>query len=302
VNALELHDVHAAYGKVEVLFGIDLAVPAGAVCALLGPNGAGKTTLLSVCAGLHRPSRGELLLGGREATGADPVELARRGVCLIPEGRGVFPNLTVRENLRMATHAGHRFPDVEERSYTRFPRLKERRRQAAGTMSGGEQQMLALARGLATDPAVLLLDELSMGLAPVVVADLYALVAQVAREGVAVLVVEQFASAVLGIADQAAVLVNGRIELAGVPGPGLVEQLSALYLGGGAGAGDRPAPPPPTNGSAPPPAPAPRGFAPPDAPAPMPAGQPVRPVKKRAVRPVRAPRPPGSGPAPRPPR
>jgi branched-chain amino acid transport system ATP-binding protein len=254
-NALELQGVRAAYGRVEVLLGIDLAVAPGTVCALLGPNGAGKTTLLGVCAGLHRPTHGAVVLGGRVATGADPVELARRGVCLVPEGRGVFPNLTVRENLRMATHAGHSFADVEERSYSRFPRLKERRRQAAGTMSGGEQQMLALARGLATDPAVLLLDELSMGLAPVVVGNLYELVAQVAREGVAVLVVEQFASAVLGIADQAAVLVNGRIALSGPPGEGLVEQLSALYLGGGP--------------------PAPRA--------------PVRPVKKTAVRPIPAP-------------
>jgi branched-chain amino acid transport system ATP-binding protein len=232
MNALELHDVHAAYGRVEVLFGVDLVVAPGTVCALLGPNGAGKTTLLHVCAGLLRPSRGDLVLGGRRVTGVDPVELARRGVCLIPEGRGVFPNLTVRENLRVATHAGHRLADVEEQAYTRFPRLKERRGQVAGTMSGGEQQMLALARGLATDPAVLLLDELSMGLAPVVVSGLYEAVAEVARQGVAVLVVEQFASTVLGLSDQAAVMVNGRIELAGRPDASFVGQLSALYLGG----------------------------------------------------------------------
>jgi branched-chain amino acid transport system ATP-binding protein len=231
VNALELQGVHAAYGRVEVLAGVDLALAPGEVCALLGPNGAGKTTLLNVCAGLLRPSRGDLVLGDRAVTGADPVELARRGVCLIPEGRGVFPNLTVRENLLMATHAGHARADVEALAYERFPRLKERRRQVAGTMSGGEQQMLALARGLATDPAVLLLDELSMGLAPVVVGGLYELVAQVARQGVAVLVVEQFASTVLGLSDQAAVMVNGRIELAGPPDASFVDQLSALYLG-----------------------------------------------------------------------
>jgi branched-chain amino acid transport system ATP-binding protein len=231
LNALELRGVHAAYGRVEVLAGVDLTLAPGEVCALLGPNGAGKTTLLKVCAGLMRPARGDLVLGDRVVTGADPVELARRGVCLIPEGRGVFPNLTVRENLLMASHGGHDRSDVEALAYDRFPRLEERRRQVAGTMSGGEQQMLALARGLATDPAVLLLDELSMGLAPVVVGGLYELVAKVAREGVAVLVVEQFASTVLGLSDQAAVMVNGRIELAGPPDEAFVEQLSALYLG-----------------------------------------------------------------------
>jgi branched-chain amino acid transport system ATP-binding protein len=242
VNAIELRDVHASYGRVDVLFGIDLAVAAGSVCALLGPNGAGKTTLLQICAGLKRPSRGDLVLGGRCVTGADPVELARRGVCLIPEGRGVFPNLTVRENLRVATHTGHRFADVEARAYERFPKLRDRRRQSAGTLSGGEQQMLALARGLVTDPAVLLLDELSMGLAPVVVSGLYELVAKVAREGVAVVVVEQFASAVLGLSDQAAVMVNGRIELAGAPDGALVDQLASLYLGGSASLPRRAAP------------------------------------------------------------
>ena len=231
MNLLELRDIHAHYEKIEVLFGVDLAVAPGSICALLGPNGAGKTTLLKVAAGLHQPSAGDVLLAGRCVTGADPVELARRGVCLVPEGRGVFPNLTVEEHLRMMTFSGQPFAAVEEKSFARFPRLKERRTQAAGTLSGGEQQMLALARALATDPAVLLLDELSMGLAPIVVTQLYELVAEIAAEGVGILVVEQFASAVMGIVDQAAVLIHGQIALAGRPDEGILDRLSQLYLG-----------------------------------------------------------------------
>jgi branched-chain amino acid transport system ATP-binding protein len=247
MNMLELQGIRAGYDAIDVLFGIDLAVPGGSVCALLGPNGAGKTTLLNVAAGLHRPTAGEVVYAGRSVTGVDAVELARRGVCLIPEGRGVFPNLTVDENLRMMTFAGAAFTDVQERAFTRFPRLKERRTQAAGTMSGGEQQMLAMARALSTDPAVLLLDELSMGLAPLVVRELYELVAEIARTGVAVLVVEQFASAVVGLADQAAVMVHGRVELAGPLDAELLSRLSDLYLGGtsaatAAGGAEQPAP------------------------------------------------------------
>jgi branched-chain amino acid transport system ATP-binding protein len=230
VNLLELRDIRAAYDRIDVLFGIDLAVPAGQVVALLGPNGAGKTTTLRVCAGLHAPSAGDLFVAGRRVNGARPEDLARAGLCLIPEGRGIFPNLTVRENLRMMTYTGTSISDIEERAYGRFPRLKERRSQTAGTMSGGEQQMLAMARGLATDPAILLLDELSMGLAPIIVEELYAIVAQVAREGVSILVVEQFASTVLGVADFAAILVHGRVARSGRPEE-LHDELSKAYLG-----------------------------------------------------------------------
>jgi branched-chain amino acid transport system ATP-binding protein len=231
VNLLELRKVHAAYERIDVLYDIDLAVEAGSICALFGPNGAGKTTTLRVAAGLHVPSSGDVLLGGRSVVGADPVELARRGVCLVPEGRGVFPNLTVDETLKMMTHTGHPFEEIRDRSYERFPRLAERRDQHAGTMSGGEQQMLSLARALATDPAVLLLDELSMGLAPMVVRVLYELVAEIAAEGVAVVLVEQFATSVAHIADHAAVMINGRIEMSGRPEDGILDQLADLYLG-----------------------------------------------------------------------
>ncbi|MFF6804110.1 ATP-binding cassette domain-containing protein [Streptomyces sp. NPDC012616] len=228
---LELDGIRAAHGGITVLHGVDLAVEEGRVVALLGPNGAGKTTLLSVAAGVHPPIAGRLLLGGRDTTGVHPRDLARAGVCLVPQGRGVFPNLSVRDNLRMMTFTGRTHQEIEEIAYARFPVLGTRRAQPAGTLSGGEQQMLALARGLATDPAVLLLDELSMGLAPLVVAELYELVAEIARQGVAVLVVEQFAAAVLKIADHAAVLARGRIQWQGHPDSSLHAELSSYYLG-----------------------------------------------------------------------
>jgi branched-chain amino acid transport system ATP-binding protein len=218
-NLLELRDVHAAYERIDVLYGVDLAVPRGSVVALLGPNGAGKTTTLRVAAGLHPASAGDVVIAGRRVNGVRPEELARRGLCLIPEGRGIFPNLSVRENLRMMTYAGSPLPAIEEVAYARFPRLRDRRAQIAGTLSGGEQQMLAMARGLATDPALLLLEEL------------YEIVAQVAGQGTSILVVEQFASTVLGVADYAAIMVHGRIAKAGRPDE-LEEVLSTAYLGG----------------------------------------------------------------------
>ncbi|HET6953788.1 MAG TPA: ABC transporter ATP-binding protein [Acidimicrobiales bacterium] len=228
---LELAGVRAAYGGIEVLHGIDLDVPAGAVVALLGANGAGKSTTVKVAAGLLAPTAGAVRIGGHDVTGAPSHELARIGVCTIPEGRGVFPNLSVRDNLWMTTQVRGSLAEVEEVAYARFPRLADRRNQLAGTLSGGEQQMLALCRALVADPAVLLLDELSMGLAPIVVGELYEIVAQVAGEGISILVVEQFARAVLGIADRAAVMVNGEIAHVGTPDE-LRSDLSNAYLGG----------------------------------------------------------------------
>jgi branched-chain amino acid transport system ATP-binding protein len=228
---IELRGLRAAYGQIEVLHGVDLTLPAGGILAVLGPNGAGKSTMLRAITGAHPPSSGDVLLAGRRVNGVNPVELARRGVCLIPEGRGVFPNLSVRENLQMVTYRGVRRSDVEARAFEVFPKLATRRNQLAGTMSGGEQQMLAVARAVACEPALLLLDELSMGLAPLVVEKLYDVVRQIAADGVTVLLVEQFAAAVLDVADTATVMVGGQVVLSGAPRD-VRADLGSVYLGG----------------------------------------------------------------------
>jgi branched-chain amino acid transport system ATP-binding protein len=184
-----------------------------------------------VAAGLHPSTAGDVLIAGHRVNGAAPDDLARRGLCLIPEGRGIFPNLTVRENLWMMSHSRRSLREIEETTYERFAPLRGKGGQMAGTLSGGEQQMLAMARGLATDPALLILDELSMGLAPIIVEDLYRLVASVAAEGVAILVVEQFARIVMDVADVAAVMLQGKVVQVGPPRE-LEETLSQAYLGG----------------------------------------------------------------------
>ena len=235
IPMLEFADVRAAYGDIEVIHGVSLSIKRGSVFALLGPNGAGKSTLLKVCAGLLAPTGGEVRIGGitvhKPGQVAVADELARRGMCLIPEGKGIFPNLTVRDNLWMMTNTGKSLAQIEEAAYSQFPRLGERRKQMAGTLSGGEQQMLAMSRALSTDPALLLLDELSMGLAPIIVQDLYEIVGRVSELGVSILVVEQFARTVLGVADEAAIMVSGLISRVGDPAE-LEEELESVYLGG----------------------------------------------------------------------
>jgi len=230
---LELVDVHAAYGRIEVLRGVDLNVPRGAVMALLGANGAGKTTLLRVISGLMTPTSGHIPLSGAHVNGSSPDALTRAGLTMVPEGRGVFPNLTVEENLWLSSYSGQPVEKILTEAYSRFPRLKERRRQLAGSLSGGEQQMLSLSRALASDPALLLLDELSMGLAPLIVESLYDSVAEIAERGVSILVVEQFASSALRVADYAAVMHGGRIVDTGEPGE-IEAKLNDLYFGGAA--------------------------------------------------------------------
>jgi branched-chain amino acid transport system ATP-binding protein len=227
---LELRNIRGGYGTIDVLHGLNFTVEPGQVHALLGPNGAGKTTTLGVCSGQIIPSGGQLVISGREVQGTSSDALARAGVCLVPEGRGIFPNLTVTENLRMFTHAGTPFSDVQDKAFSQFPRLKERRKQVAGTLSGGEQQMLAMSRAIATDPALLLLDELSMGLAPLIVEELYERVAAMAATGISILIVEQFAQAVLGVADIASIMLHGRITRTGPPAE-IAEELADAYLG-----------------------------------------------------------------------
>jgi branched-chain amino acid transport system ATP-binding protein len=229
--ALELIGVHAAYGRIEVLHGVDLVVPPSSVVALLGPNGAGKSTLLKVVSGGLAPTAGCVHISGVHVNGASPDGLARLGVCAIPEGRGVFANLSVAENLRMMSYrSGISSSEIEERAYARFPRLVDRRNQLAGNLSGGEQQMLSMARAVSTDPSLLLLDEISMGLAPMIVSELYELVAQLAAGGIAIVVVEQFVRTAMRVADYVAVMTQGRIECIG-QAVDVTDAVSTAYMG-----------------------------------------------------------------------
>ncbi len=234
IPLLEVRSISAGYGDFDVVDGVSFAVRTGEVFALLGPNGAGKSTTLKVISGLLAPTSGTVAICGRVVTGADADALARAGVCTVPEGKGIFPNLTVEENLEMASYTGTSRRDIEERAYTRFPRLADRRKQVAGTLSGGEQQMLSMARALATEPSLLLLDELSMGLAPIIVQSLYEQVVAIAREGLSIVVVEQFAHEVLGVADTAAIMLHGRVRRIGPPEQ-IAEELTEAYLAGSAG-------------------------------------------------------------------
>ncbi len=213
-DVLRIESLTAGYGRTTVLRDVTLAVPPGSVAALLGPNGAGKTTLLRAAAGLLRPSAGTIQLNGSDVTKRRPSERSRGGLCLIPEGRGIFPNLTVRENLVLQVPRGRK-DDALDDALEAFPVLKERRAQLAGTLSGGEQQMCAIARALMSGPRIVLLDEPSMGLAPVIVQQVLELVRRIREEGYTVLIVEQNVAQALRIADRAYLLEAGRIETSG---------------------------------------------------------------------------------------
>jgi branched-chain amino acid transport system ATP-binding protein len=228
--ALALRDVRAAYDRIEVIRGVNFEIPRGSVTALLGPNGAGKSTTLAVASGRLRPTGGEVLIDGTDIGGRSYDALVRSGLCSVPEGRSIFPNLSVAENVRMWTYCGGlKRSEIEERVYSRFPVLASRRRQQAGTLSGGEQQMLAMSRALSTEPSILLLDEISMGLAPLIVTELYEHVARVSSDGTTILIVEQFANAVLAVADQALVMAQGTIVYSGLP-TDVRDRLADIYL------------------------------------------------------------------------
>jgi branched-chain amino acid transport system ATP-binding protein len=225
----ELRGVSAGYGDTTVVRDVSLWVPAGSVVALLGANGAGKTTLLRAASGLL-PAQGRIRLDGHELGGAAAQEFARAGVCHVPEGRGIFPSLSVRDNILL--NAGPRPPaDALERAVTAFPILGERLDQRAGTLSGGQQQMLALTRAYVTTPRVVLVDEVSLGLAPVVVDGIYEQLGRIAAGGAALLLVEQYVTRALQIADYVFVLQRGRLRFAGEPSELDAEEVLGGYLG-----------------------------------------------------------------------
>jgi branched-chain amino acid transport system ATP-binding protein len=233
---LEVRDLVTAYGSVEALHGISFHVDAGEIVALLGANGAGKTTALRTISGLLRPRSGEIRFAGERIDTVPAHHIVRLGLTQVPEGRWIFGPMTVDENLRLGAYSEGQVPqEALDRVFTLFPRLAERRTQYAGTLSGGEQQMLAMARALMTRPRLLLLDEPSMGLAPVLVRAIFQTIAKINREGTTVLLVEQNANAALRLAGRAYVLENGRIGLEGA-GPELArnEAVRRAYLGIGA--------------------------------------------------------------------
>jgi branched-chain amino acid transport system ATP-binding protein len=238
---LSITNLHAGYGKVEVLHGISLEVPKGQVVTLIGSNGAGKTTTMRAISGMIAPREGKVMLGDVDITGRDSHRIARLGLAHSPEGRRVFATMTVHDNLLLgafprftgARAKGDIAADVE-RTMEYFPRLKERRLQLAGTLSGGEQQMLAMARAMMMNPEVVLLDEPSMGLAPILVDEVFRIISRLRAEGVTMLLVEQFAAAALNVSDYGYVLENGRIAVHGAADKLKNDPaVQAAYLGGG---------------------------------------------------------------------
>jgi branched-chain amino acid transport system ATP-binding protein len=238
---LTIKNLEAGYGKVKVLHGISIDVPKSQVVTLIGSNGAGKTTTMRAITGMIKPSAGDITLGGHKIDGYESYKIAKLGLAHSPEGRRVFSTMSVTDNLLLGAFprlTGSRPKgDVKtdlERAMELFPRLKERRTQLAGTLSGGEQQMLAMARAIMLNPEVILLDEPSMGLAPILVDEVFRIIARLKAEGTTMLLVEQFAAAALNVADYGYVLENGRITAQG-PADKLKNDpaVKAAYLGGG---------------------------------------------------------------------
>jgi branched-chain amino acid transport system ATP-binding protein len=233
MTLLVVDDIEVRYGNIRALKGVSFEVAEGEIVALLGANGAGKTTTQKTVSGMLRPSLGGIVYDGQRIDGIPAHDLIRLGICHVPEGRHVFPRMTVAENLEMGAF---RFKSVDQKDLEHvlelFPRLRERYKQQAGTLSGGEQQMLAIGRGLMGKPRLLLLDEPSMGLAPLVVAQIFNIIHQVNREGVTVLLVEQNAAQALSLAHRGYVLETGEIVLSGTGGELLADdRVRAAYLG-----------------------------------------------------------------------
>ena len=232
---LEIKDLHVSYGGIRALKGVDLTVEEGQIVTLIGANGAGKSTTLRAISGLQRPQSGSILYGGEELVGLPAKEIVRRGIIHVPEGRRVFPDMTVAENLKIGaflrTDKGGIADDMDY-VHSLFPRLKERSWQLAGTLSGGEQQMLAVGRALMSRPKVLMMDEPSLGLAPLIVKDIFSIIRRVNADGITVLLIEQNANAALRVADYGYVLETGTIALTGT-GVELLrnESVREAYLG-----------------------------------------------------------------------
>ncbi|MGJ7614914.1 MULTISPECIES: ABC transporter ATP-binding protein [unclassified Variovorax] len=233
---LKIESVKVSYGAIEAVKGVSLEVRAGEVVTIIGANGAGKSTLLKSIVGLEPVAEGRVLIDGNDCTRVPAHQRVGLGVALSPEGRGVFPDQTVRENLMLGAYSRRgdkAFVDrAIEREFARFPRLKERQHQPSGTLSGGEQQMLAIARALMSEPRLLLLDEPSLGLAPLIIKDIFDAIRQLRSSGLTILLVEQMAKQALGVADRAYVLETGRITLEG-SGRELLDnpKVKAAYLG-----------------------------------------------------------------------
>ena len=234
---LELNDVHVHYGKVEALKGISFGVNEGEIVTLIGANGAGKTTTLKTISGVRPVSSGTITFQGQSIVGVPPHKLVEMGLCQAPEGRGIFPGMTVVENLEMGAYArGRPSADDYDRVFDLFPRLAERRSQPGGTLSGGEQQMLAIGRALMARPKVLLLDEPSMGLAPMLVAQIFKIVTEINAQGTTILLVEQNAAQALQRAHRAYVLETGRVVKSAAARDLLDDEaVKAAYLGGSVG-------------------------------------------------------------------
>jgi len=232
---LEVASLVTAYGKIEALKGVSLSVERGGITCLLGPNGAGKTTLMMTIAGILRPRRGSIRFDGAELAGLTPAQIVARGVALVPENRLVFPQMSVRENLLAGAYQRSGASEIAadtKRLYERFPRLSERREQLAGTLSGGEQQMLAVGRALMSRPRLLLMDEPSLGLAPIVVDEIFRIIAELNADGTTVFLVEQNAHKALQVARRFYLMEQGRVTFSGTPGQLAEDEvIQRAYLG-----------------------------------------------------------------------